>query len=46
MKARSPQPLFDPDPDRLAAAASKTAKIDTMLPHRVRTRKVVIDDDF
>jgi transcriptional regulator with XRE-family HTH domain len=39
-------PLFDPDPDRLAATASRTAEIDTLLPQRVRTRQVVIDDDF
>jgi hypothetical protein len=39
-------PLFDPDSDRLAATAARTAEIDTLLPQRVRTRKVVIDDDF
>ncbi|NLT71004.1 MAG: helix-turn-helix transcriptional regulator [Verrucomicrobiaceae bacterium] len=39
-------PLFDPDSDRLAATATRAAEIDALLPQRIRTRKVVIDDDF
>lgn len=39
-------PLFDPDPDRLAAIASKTAKVDSLLPKRVRTRQPEFDDNF
>ncbi|HRQ87889.1 MAG TPA: helix-turn-helix transcriptional regulator [Bacteroidia bacterium] len=39
-------PLFDPDPGCFASAASKTAEIDTLLPKRVRTRNLEIDDRF
>jgi transcriptional regulator with XRE-family HTH domain len=39
-------PLFDPDPDRFAVTASKTAGIESLLPKRVRTRPQEIDDNF
>ena len=39
-------PLFDPDPDRLALTASRTAEIDALLPKRIRTRQHEIDDNF
>ncbi len=39
-------PLFDPDPDRFAVTASRTAEIDALLPKRIRTRQHEIDDNF
>lgn len=39
-------PLFDPDPDRFALTASRTAEIDALLPKRIRTRQHEIDDNF
>jgi transcriptional regulator with XRE-family HTH domain len=39
-------PLFDPDPDRFAVTASRTAEVDSLLPKRVRTRKPEVDDNF
>lgn len=39
-------PLFDPDPDRFAVTASRTAEVESLLPKRVRTRHQEIDDDF
>lgn len=39
-------PLFDPDSDRFAVTASRTAEVESLLPKRVRTRHLEIDDDF
>ena len=39
-------PLFDPEEDRFAATTIRTEKIDSLLPQRVRSRNVVIDDNF
>lgn len=39
-------PLFDPDWDRFAVTASKTAEIDSLLPKRIRSRHIEINDDF
>ena len=39
-------PLFDPDPDRFAVTASKTAELESLLPKRVRTHQQEIDDRF
>ena len=39
-------PLFDPDPNRFAVTASRTAKVESLLPKRVRTRQPEIDDNF
>lgn len=39
-------PLFDPNLDRFAVTASKTAEIESLLPKRVRTRQQEIDDHF
>jgi transcriptional regulator with XRE-family HTH domain len=39
-------PLFDPDADRFAVTASRTAQVDSLLPKRVRTRPQEIDDNF
>ena len=39
-------PLFDPDPDRFAVTASRTAEVESLLPKRVRTRQQEIDDNF
>jgi transcriptional regulator with XRE-family HTH domain len=39
-------PLFDPDADRLAVTASRTAEVEALLPKRVRTRRQEIHDDF
>lgn len=39
-------PLFDPDPQRFAATAARTAEIDALLPQRIRTSKGEIDDNF
>ena len=39
-------PLFDPDSDRFAVTASKTAEIESLLPKRVRARQQEIDDNF
>lgn len=38
--------LFDPDRDRFAVMAAKTAKIESLLPKRVRNRQEEMDDDF
>ncbi|NNM28382.1 MAG: helix-turn-helix transcriptional regulator [Akkermansiaceae bacterium] len=39
-------PLFDPEQERFTATAAKTEKLDSVLPQRVRSRQVEIDDDF
>jgi transcriptional regulator with XRE-family HTH domain len=39
-------PLFDPDSDRFAVTASRTAEVESLLPKRVRIRPQEIDDDF
>ncbi len=39
-------PLFDPDSDRFAVTASKTADIESLLPKRIVNREEVVDDDF
>ncbi len=39
-------PLFDPDSDRFAVTASRTAEVESLLPKRVRTRQPEINDDF
>lgn len=39
-------PLFDPDSDRFAINASRTAEMELLLPKRVRTRQQEINDDF
>ncbi len=39
-------PLFDPDSDRFALTASRTAEVESLLPKRVRSRHTEIDDDF
>ncbi len=39
-------PLFDPDSDRFAVTASRTAEVESLLPKRVRTRKQEINDNF
>lgn len=39
-------PLFDPDQDRFAVTASKTADFESLLPKRVRTRQQEINDNF
>lgn len=39
-------PLFDPDPDRFAVTASKTAELESLLPKRIRTHQQEIDDRF
>lgn len=39
-------PLFDPDSDRFAATASRTAEIDSLLPKRIVNREEEVDDDF
>ena len=39
-------PLFDPDPDRFAVTASKTAALESLLPKRIRTHQQEIDDRF
>lgn len=39
-------PLFDPDSDRFAVTASRTAEVESLLPKRVRTRMQEIDDNF
>lgn len=39
-------PLFDPNTDRFAVTASRTAEVDSLLPKRVRTRHQEINDDF
>ena len=39
-------PLFDPDPDRFAVTASKTAELEFLLPKRIRTHQQEIDDRF
>jgi len=39
-------PLFDPDSDRFAVTASKTAEIESLLPKRVVKREEDVNDDF
>lgn len=39
-------PLFDPDRQRFASTAAQTAKIDALLPKRVRKSGGDVDDDF
>ncbi|GAA5483590.1 helix-turn-helix domain-containing protein [Haloferula sargassicola] len=39
-------PLFDPDPDRFAMTASRTAEMESLLPQRIRARQQEIHDDF
>ena len=39
-------PLYDPDPDRFAVTASRTAKLESLLPKRIRPRQQQIDDNF
>lgn len=39
-------PLFDPDSDRFAVTASRTAEVESLLPKRVRTRQQELNDDF
>ena len=39
-------PLFDPDSDRFAVTASRTAEVESLLPKRVRHRQHEIDDNF
>lgn len=39
-------PLFDPDSDRFAVTASRTAEMESLLPKRVRTREQEINDNF
>ena len=39
-------PLFDPDPDRFAVTASRTAELESLLPKRIRTHQQEIDDRF
>ena len=38
--------LFDPDSDRFAVTASKTAEIESLLPKRVVKRAEDVNDDF
>jgi len=38
--------LFDPDSDRMAVIASRTAKVESLLPKRIRRRETRFDDDF
>ncbi len=39
-------PLFDPESDRFAVTASRTAEVEALLPKRVRSRPQEINDDF
>ena len=39
-------PLFDPDPDRFALTASRTAELESLLPKRIVNREEEVDDDF
>ncbi len=39
-------PLFEPDESRFAIKRKTNAKIDALLPNRVRREKVILDDDF
>lgn len=39
-------PLFDPDSDRFAVTASKTAEIESLLPKRIMKREEDVNDDF
>jgi transcriptional regulator with XRE-family HTH domain len=39
-------PLFEPDENRFAIKRKTNAKIDALLPNRVRREKVILDDDF
>ena len=39
-------PLFDPDTERFAVTASRTAEMEALLPKRVRTSQPEINDDF
>ena len=38
--------LFDPDPNRFATIASRTAEVESLLPQRIRPQNEVIDDNF
>jgi len=38
--------LFDPDSDRFAVVASRTAEVDSLLPKRVRNSSPEMNDDF
>lgn len=38
--------LFDPEESRFASAAARVEKMESLLPQRVRKKKVEIDDDF
>lgn len=38
--------LFEPDENRFAISSSKTRKIEALLPQRVRSKQVEIDDNF
>jgi len=38
--------LFDPETSRFTATAAKDEKLETLLPQRVREKKVELDDDF
>jgi transcriptional regulator with XRE-family HTH domain len=39
-------PLFDPDSNRFAVTATRTANVESLLPKRVRPREREINDDF
>jgi transcriptional regulator with XRE-family HTH domain len=39
-------PLFDPDTDRFAVVASRTAEVESLLPKRVGNRQTEINDNF
>ncbi len=38
--------LFDPNSDRFAVLASRTAEVESLLPKRVRNSRTKINDDF
>lgn len=38
--------LFEPDENQFAIKRKTTAKVEALLPSRVRRKKVVLDDDF
>jgi len=38
--------LFEPDENRFAIKHKTNAKIEALLPNRVRRKKVILDDDF
>ncbi len=39
-------PLFEPDESRFADKRKALKKLDTLLPSRVRAKKVILDDNF